>query len=78
MSEWNKGAPPNIGWWPASILRDKTSIRWWDGKCWSWSAHCGYGAELASRYAAHPASPSENKEVEWTGRWWQRNRQERQ
>lgn len=33
--QWNRGAPPSVGWWPASKVRDIKTLAWWDGTCWS-------------------------------------------
>ena len=32
---WHSGPPPSVGWWPASVARDRYAIRWWDGRFWS-------------------------------------------
>jgi len=33
--EWFSGPPPSIGWWPASINKDRSYLRWWNGEYWS-------------------------------------------
>lgn len=50
-SKWNKGAPPAVGWWPASNRRDPLCWSWWDGSNWSW----GCAAGRSSRDAAESA-----------------------
>ena len=69
MIQWHKGAPPKIGWWPASIRYDPRAIRWWDGECWSFSVTPDYNEELAEIYAKKPANFSDG-DILWTKRWW--------
>lgn len=38
---WNKGAPPAVGWWPASNRRDPECWSWWNGS--EWSVGCATG-----------------------------------
>lgn len=38
---WHSGPPPSIGWWPASLTRDSTALRWFDGKDWGGPAYEG-------------------------------------
>lgn len=65
---WHTGAPPSIGWWPASIMRDAEAIRWWDGKDWSRVAvptqNKTEAASIASVKAARHCG------IEWSERWW--------
>lgn len=65
---WHKGAPPSIGWWPASVLHDKNVIRWWNGKYWSISCYPKYSAGLAANLAT--VKSIDSVRVEWTERWW--------
>ena len=51
---WNTGAPPSIGWWPASLSRNLTTIRWWDGKTWSTDVYRMDGPVKGAKYAAIP------------------------
>lgn len=54
------GAPPSIGWWPASpnlrVVRDfplkNLPLRYWDGKRWSRPAYQHWTAESAAEVAA--------------------------
>ena len=64
--KWHSGPPPSIGWWPASILRDKNILRWWNGEFWSLDAWAHFTAQAAAHYAQikDPHSSS----VEWTER----------
>jgi hypothetical protein len=43
IMKWNKGVPPSMGWWPARIpgREDAPSLRWWNGKVWSWPVMVG-------------------------------------
>ena len=36
--KWHAGSPLHIGWWSASMSKNKLLWRWWDGKEWSWFA----------------------------------------
>jgi len=65
---WHSGPPPEIGWWPASLFEDQSTIRWWDGARWSQSANPAYTAELAAEMAKFECRWPE--EVKWTKRWW--------
>lgn len=67
--KWHKGAPPSIGWWPASGFKDIRSIRWWDGKYWSRPAYPYWTAIQAAEYAQKKATHDQNF-IEWTERWW--------
>jgi hypothetical protein len=65
--KWNKGAPPSVGWWPASFGRNKDSIRWWDGFFWSDFALPSYTAKMAAKCAS---LKNGGDGIEWTERWW--------
>lgn len=66
--EWHSGPPPHVGWWNASINRDETAWRWWNGRHWSMPAFVGDSAkDVAERakyknMAGHPP-------IEWTHRY---------
>ena len=47
-SEWNSGPPPSCGWWPASVAKDPTALRWWDGRRWSRVAWPEFDADTAA------------------------------
>jgi hypothetical protein len=68
--KWHSGPPPSIGWWPASVRRDHTFLRWWDGERWSASAWAGLTAAQAAQLA-EVAVPNQD-EIRWTDRpaWW--------
>lgn len=53
---WKTGAPPSIGWWPASLNRQPDVLRWWDGKVWSAPAYPTMTAKQAACRAAMPSS----------------------
>lgn len=66
--KWNKGAPPSIGWWPASVTKNENEIRWWNGEKWSFSVRPDNNsteAGTASRCFL-VIQPS----YEWSERWW--------
>lgn len=67
-TKWHKGAPPSIGWWPASRVQKKNAIRWWNGKCWSEAAFTHDNAEQANHRASWAAFEPGN--IEWSERWW--------
>jgi hypothetical protein len=75
MTTWHKGPPPSIGWWPASISRDRDAIRWWDGKFWSVPCYKGekpWSIKLSAGIKASPLCA-----IEWTDRpasWPKRSR----
>lgn len=63
---WRKGAPPSVGWWPASYYRVPHDIRWWNGRFWSKPANAFHTAEQAAAIAVQAAAYS--FDVEWTDR----------
>ena len=67
--QWHSGPPPSVGWWPASIVENPKTIRWWDGDVWSIAINPSCDAKIAARYAAirnlHQA------QIKWTERWWE-------
>lgn len=66
--EWSRGSPPSVGWWPASVNRDPTVLRYWDGKCWStWVSD--YRTSIDAQYAAKRKSVLRG--IKWCDRWWE-------
>jgi hypothetical protein len=75
MTTWRKGPPPSVGWWPASVCRERRSLRWWDGMRWSITASCYVTAMEASWRAKQPDIWQNT--IEWTDRpasWPERSR----
>jgi hypothetical protein len=72
MSEttWHTGAPPGIGWWPASVEKNKKAIRWWDGREWSAVAFPHYSAEAAAAMVQFKYWGMYKNPMEWCARWW--------
>jgi hypothetical protein len=70
MTQWHKGPPPSIGWWPASFLMDADVIRWWNGEVWSIHARAGFSPEKVLVAANTPCGDS--TDLHWTERpeWW--------
>jgi hypothetical protein len=66
--KWHKGAPPSVGWWPASSTQKRELLRYWNGEVWSISCYPWDGALLAGNNAA--ISCQFQNEIEWTERWW--------
>ena len=66
-SNWHKGPPPSIGWWPASASRDPNALRWWDGKYWSSVAYAGDSLNLV-KAQANKRLEKPLYEIEWTDR----------
>ena len=71
MTTWHKGPPPSTGWWPASVVRNKNALRWWDGKYWSDSADPSYTAGEAAWCAKHKVKILRKHDIKWTERWWE-------
>lgn len=77
MIKFNKGAPPSVGWWPATFNpryfgeRDKEYIplRWWNGKCWS----VDVSSESKSKFAGRLANIGNPfpEPIYWCKRWWE-------
>lgn len=78
-SIWNSGPPPDIGWWPCSVSRSGTLLRYWDGKYWSTPVHhsegfCVVSAEVLtdSTGILLPACRSSlTANLKWAERWWE-------
>lgn len=66
--KWNKGKPPHVGWWNASVDKSNAIWRWWDGKNWSYNAHHHMDENIAARYAKRKCLVSE-RFIEWTDYW---------
>ena len=66
--QWHSGPPPSVGWWPASLVKDEMSVRWWDG-VWSVAVGIRCSAETAASFATMPSLYQE--EIKWTERWWE-------
>lgn len=68
--KWNDGPPPSIGWWPASMTRDPTALRWWDGKSWGPVCYAWMTAQIAADRTASPAKdyPVVNAPILWRNR----------
>ena len=67
--KWHTGAPPSIGWWPASMDGDKNEIRWWDGELWSFAAYPCHDAAFA-KCVAMDKNSSFSHAFKWSERWW--------
>ena len=67
---WHSGHPPSIGWWPASVYEDPTTIRWWDGTDWSRPAWPNISATEAASRAAIKAGPKVQNQIQYCARWW--------
>jgi len=65
---WHSGPPPSVGWWPASLFKDKSIVRWWNGKVWSVMATPGFTAREAGRAATLRGYYQDL--ILWTERWW--------
>lgn len=67
--QWHSGPPPSVGWWPASMWGLHITIRWWNGKHWSWPVDPSCNAKMAALYAKEPSR--EQDKIKWTERWWE-------
>lgn len=65
---WHKGPPPSIGWWPASLCRDASSVRWWNGGGWSISQYEGCSASSVAHAATLRVSSYWQPQIEWQDR----------
>lgn len=65
--KWHSGPPPFPGWWNASVSRDESIWRWWNGLIWSVGITNHSPANDAGFLARRPYigfTP-----VEWTDYW---------
>jgi hypothetical protein len=67
MTTWRKGPPPSIGWWPASVCRDRAVLRWWNGQWWSHAAWPYTPAKKAAA-AARRKEIWRQEDIEWAKR----------
>ena len=65
---WRKGDPPHMGWWNASMYRDKNTWRWWSGERWSHGVPVSASCETAGYFATRLLWSATN-EVEWSDFW---------
>jgi hypothetical protein len=65
---WHSGAPPSVGWWPASAVKNKSAIRWFDGDYWS-SVAWPENSETEAAYAAKQKYTNQHL-IKWCERWW--------
>ena len=67
--KWNKGNPPEPGWYPATRVSSNLSwnngYKWWDGERWSWYAFPHETAYMAARWAAKKEVAGHNSEIMW-------------
>ena len=71
---WRTGFPDKPGWYPASIFRIVTSLRYFDGACFSESCAPVYTSKQASEFKKqHPVYQSS---IRWTDPWWTPSAQE--
>jgi hypothetical protein len=67
---WRDGPPPSVGWWPASGVRFKNFLRWFDGSGWSSGVNGWMSAEEAARMAS--LKDNDLEKILWRDRadWW--------
>ena len=66
--KWNKGHPPEPGWYSTMRTRDRgwnNGYRWWDGSLWSWAAFPHESAEKAGKWANRKEQKGHNSEIMW-------------
>lgn len=71
--KWHKGPPPEIGWWPANLIRTPSLLRWWDGKRWSLSVPMRTTTDEIKgledcKFFNIPAE--HQADIIWSERWW--------
>lgn len=74
---WHEGPPPSIGWWPASLVRNKKCLRWWNGFAWSYAVYKADDPIVVARTAGRRAPTAVQGCIEWTHRpanWPERGR----
>lgn len=49
FTDWQEGAPPCVGWWNASVDKNPSVRRWWNGRFWSIAVYLGASDEVAER-----------------------------
>ena len=75
--KFNKGAPPSVGWWPATLSPysydrvENLPIRWWNGKRWSEFAQKYDTNQAAGERAANTLNSYMSSKVVWAKRWWE-------
>lgn len=65
LTEWASGIPPQQGWWNASIERDPSARRYWNGETWSAPCYVGDPDDIAERARMAPSQAAEV--IEWRG-----------
>lgn len=70
---WSPGAPPSIGWWPASMYCLADRLRWWDGEFWSIAVNIEHSEErinhLMRELDKMPVASGDNqRRIYWTNR----------
>lgn len=76
-SEWKKGPPPSMGWWPASASECLYEYRWWDGEYWSWSVYECDRISNIEHYARKRERDRQQLMIKWMPRpdnWPERSR----
>ena len=68
VRRWNIGAPPSIGWWPASTDRDARVVRWWSGKVWSQPTNYQASLDRAVQCATTPEDAHLQGFIRWARR----------
>lgn len=41
LTDWQRGKPPSVGWWNASLTRNPKVRRWWNGSYYSEPIYVG-------------------------------------
>lgn len=67
-NKWHSGPPPSVGWWPASICKDKQAVRWWNGVYWSEPAWPDTSPSWAATMANRKTGDEKDFPVEWQHR----------
>ena len=65
IGRWHRGLPSTPGWYNASKVRWRDTMRWFDGKCWSIGCGPSDTAENAASIAAVPYPGSDSVDIEW-------------
>lgn len=65
-TDWKGGNPPQIGWYNASAVKDRTCWRWWDGESWSGPAYPEYNQQELHNAINEKVT---NKKILWNTYW---------
>jgi len=72
---WRTGFPDKPGWYPTCVIADSMSLRFFNGKKWSYGVHPRYSEIKAARITAYTRKCLQDN-ILWTDPWWTPSAQE--